>query len=69
MPNYIHEGVPPTNIIRGLSILKINEKSIKIDKNNENLILYILTSPKKIIDKPIYIFHNNHIDIIHQTQY
>ena len=47
MSKNIQEGIPPKNIIRGRSILKINEKSIKIDKKNTNLILYILTSPKK----------------------
>jgi len=45
----IPEGIP-FEIIRGMSILKVDEIIIDIEKTNKNTLLYtIIHSPKKMI--------------------
>ena len=43
----INEAIPP-KIIKGRSLLKVDEKNINVDSKNKNTIIYLITnSPRR----------------------
>ena len=44
MKKKIPEGIPPINIIYGISILKVKDKQINIDLKNKKTIFYFIQS-------------------------